>query len=313
MNNRCLYCYKELTGQVDFHHLCSMAFFGTKEAPELPYSLDQMLGLAKYVVEHSVSVPGVQAKLSMSLIKEVQQRENNRLTVVGALGGNYIFKPPNNDFREMPQNEHATMRIAEAMGLRVVPSSLIRLQSGELSYITKRIDRTPEGSKIHMLDMFQLTDAYDKYKSSMEKIGKAISMYSDNTLLDLLYLFELTIFSFLTGNNDMHLKNFSLINTNSRWILSPAYDLLNVSILNPKDKEELALPIDGKKKKLKRMHFELFGSSLGLNSKQISGVLNRYQASLPAVESMINQSFLSIEMKSKYMELYHDRHAVLFL
>ena len=147
----------------------------------------------------------------------------------------------------------------------------------------------------------------------MEKIGKAISMYSDNTLLDLLYLFELTIFSFLTGNNDMHLKNFSLINTNSRWILSPAYDLLNVSILNPKDKEELALPIDGKKKKLKRMHFELFGSSLGLNSKQISGVLNRYQASLPAVESMINQSFLSIEMKSKYMELYHDRHAVLFL
>jgi len=313
MNNRCLYCYKELTGQVDFHHLCSMSFFGTKEAPELPYSLDQMLGLAKYVVEHSVSVPGVQAKLSMSLIKEVQQRENNRLTVVGALGGNYIFKPPNNDFPEMPQNEHATMRIAEAMGLRVVPSSLIRLQSGELSYITKRIDRTPEGSKIHMLDMFQLTDAYDKYKSSMEKIGKAISMYSDNTLLDLLYLFELTIFSFLTGNNDMHLKNFSLINTNSRWILSPAYDLLNVSILNPKDKEELALPIDGKKKKLKRMHFELFGSSLGLNSKQISGVLNRYQASLPAVESMINQSFLSIEMKSKYMELYHDRHAVLFL
>jgi serine/threonine-protein kinase HipA len=313
MNNKCLYCYKELTGQVDFHQVCSMEFFGTKEAPELPYSLDQMLELAKYVVERSVSVPGVQAKLSMSLIKEVQQRNKNRLTVVGALGGNYIFKPPNNDFPDMPQNEHATMRIAEAMGLRVVPSSLIRLQSGELSYITKRIDRTPEGSKIHMLDMFQLTDAYDKYKSSMERIGKAISMYSDNTLLDLLYLFELTIFSFLTGNNDMHLKNFSLISTNSRWILSPAYDLLNVSLLNPKDKEELALPIDGKKKKLKRMHFELFGSSLGLNSKQISGVLNRYQASLPAVESMINQSFLSIEMKSKYSELYHDRHAILFL
>ncbi|PKP33304.1 MAG: phosphatidylinositol kinase [Bacteroidetes bacterium HGW-Bacteroidetes-16] len=312
MNNRCLYCYKELNDGLDFHRNCSMEFFGTKEVPELPYSLDQMSELAKNVVERSVSVPGVQAKLSLSLIKEAQ-RKNNRLTVVGALGGNYIFKPPNNDYPEMPQNEHATMRLAEAMGLKVVPSSLIRLQSGELSYITKRIDRTPEGVKIHMLDMFQLTEAYDKYKSSMEKIGKAISKYSDNTLLDLLYFFELTIFSFLTGNNDMHLKNFSLINSSFGWILSPAYDLLNVSVLNPKDKEELALPIDGKKNKLKRMHFELFGSSLGLNSKQISGVFNRYQEHSPIVESIIDQSFLSIEMKSKYLKLFHDRHAVLFL
>jgi len=312
MNNRCLYCYKQINDGLDFHHNCSMEFFGTKEAPELPYSLGQMSELAKNVVERSVSVPGVQAKLALSLIKEAQ-RKNNRLTVIGALGGNYLFKPPNNDYPEMPQNEHVTMRLAEAMGLKVVPSSLIKLQSGELSYITKRVDRTPEGGKIHMLDMFQLTEAYDKYKSSMEKIGKAISMYSDNTLLDLLYFFELTIFSFLTGNNDMHLKNFSLINTSFGWILSPAYDLLNVSILNPKDKEELALPIDGKKNKLKRRHFELFGSSLGLNSKQITGALNRYQANLPIVESIINQSFLSSEMKSKYLELYHERHAILFL
>ncbi len=249
MTNKCLYCYKELGGDADFHTKCSMEFFGTKEAPKLPYSLDQMSELAKNVVERSISAPGVQAKLSMSLIKEAQQK-NNRLTVVGALGGNYIFKPPNNDFPEMPQNEHATMRIAEAMGIRVVPSSLIRLQSGELSYITKRIDRTLEGSKIHMLDMFQHTEAYDKYKSSMEKVGKAISKYSDNTLLDLLYFFELSVFSFLIGNNDMHLKNFSLINTNFGWALSPSSDLLNVAILNPEDKEELALPINGKKKKL---------------------------------------------------------------
>lgn len=311
MINRCLYCYKELTDRVDFHQKCSMDFFGTVDAPELPYSLGQMEELAKNVVERSVSVPGVQAKLSMSLIKEVQQK-NTRLTVVGALGGNYIFKPPNNDFPEMPQNEHATMRIAEAMGIRVVPSSLIRLQSGELSYITKRIDRTMEGNKIHMLDMFQLIEAYDKYKSSMEKIGKAITMYSDNTLLDKLYFFELAIFSFLTGNNDMHLKNFSLINTNFGWILSPAYDLLNVTILNPKDKEELALPIDGKKKKLKQIHFELFGSSLGLTSKQISGVFNRYQTNLHTVESIIAHSFLSVEMQTKYLELYNDRYMTLF-
>src|SRR5690606_34491733 len=126
------------------------------------------------------------------------------LTVVGALGGNYIFKPPSEFFPEMPENEHVTMRIAEAFGINTVQSSLIRLQSGELSYITKRIDRTPEGKKIHMIDMFQITESFDKYKSSMEKVGKALGAYSSKPLLDKLYFLELALFSFITGNNDMH-------------------------------------------------------------------------------------------------------------
>ena len=111
----------------------------------------------------------------------------------------------------MPENEHVTMRIAEeAFAMRTVPSSLIRLASGELAYITKRIDRTSDGEKIHMLDMFQILEAFDKYKSSMERVGKAITAYSSSTLLDQSYFFELTLFSYLTGNNDMHLKNFSM-------------------------------------------------------------------------------------------------------
>jgi serine/threonine-protein kinase HipA len=141
----------------------------------------------------------------------------------------------------MPQNEHLTMRIAEAFGIRVVPSSLIRLASGELAYITRRVDRKGEGEKIHMIDMFQITEAFDKYKSSMERIGKSLNNYSYNPMLDMVFFYELTLFSFLTGNNDMHLKNFSMIESASGWILSPAYDLLNVSIINPDDNEELAL------------------------------------------------------------------------
>lgn len=140
------------------------------------------------------------------------------------------------------------MRIAKAFGIQTVPSSLIKLASGELSYITKRIDRTIDAQKIHMLDMFQITEAFDKYKSSMEKIGNALNDYSDNTVLDKVFFFELALFSFLTGNNDMHLKNFSIIRSSSGWILSPAYDLLNVAIINPEDKEELALTIEGKKR-----------------------------------------------------------------
>jgi len=200
MKNKCLYCYQVLTVETDFHEKCSLIFFGTKQAPKLEYTLDQMADLAKNVVERSVSVPGVQPKLSMSFN---EGKRDQRLTVVGALGGNYIFKPPSLEYPEMPENEHLTMRLAELLKIKTVPSSLIRLKSGELSYITKRIDRTDDGKKIHMLDMFQITEAFDKYKSSMEKIGNALGKFSSNTQLDKLFFFELTLFSYLTGNNDM--------------------------------------------------------------------------------------------------------------
>ncbi len=300
-----------MNGEVDFHQKCSLEFFGSKIPPQVPYTFNQMKDLAKEIVDRRVSVPGVQAKLSMSVINNAIKKDA-RLTVVGTLGGNYIFKPPNNDYPEMPQNEHATMRMAEAVGIKVVPSSLIKLQSGELSYITKRIDRSEDGSKIHMLDMFQLTEAFDKYKSSMEKIGKAIDMYSANTVLDKLYFLELSLFSFLTGNNDMHLKNFSLINTNYGWILSPAYDLLNVTILNPDDNEEMALPILGKKKKLQHKHFEQLGISMGLTSKQITSMFNRFLVNKDSLITVINQSFLSKEMKIKYLQLLSERYNIIF-
>jgi serine/threonine-protein kinase HipA len=103
-----------------------MEFFGTPSPPEIEYSLDQMDELAKNVVERSVAVPGVQPKLSMTLVKETKENSDARLTVVGALGGHYIFKPPSDKFPEMPENEHVTMRMAEEFGIKVVPSSFIR-------------------------------------------------------------------------------------------------------------------------------------------------------------------------------------------
>jgi len=306
--NNCLYCYKALTNETDFHEKCALEFFGTKEVPKIPYSLEDMGALAQHVVERSITVPGVQPKLSMSLEKNAATKENPRLTVVGALGGHYIFKPPTPQFREMPENEHLTMRIAEAFGLNVVPSSLIRLASGELAYITKRIDRTSEGEKIHMLDLFQVTEAYDKYKGSMEKVGKAIGQYSTNTLLDKIFFFELTLFSFLTGNNDMHLKNFSLIESVSGWILAPAYDLLNVSIVLPEDTEELALTLAGKKRKLQKEHFEKLGQLLALTDKQIKGVFKRMFKNKMKANQLINASFLSDEMKTAYKTVLEKRY-----
>ncbi len=313
MENKCLYCYEPITAGADFHEKCSMNFFGTVVPPTIPYSINQMAELAKSVVERSISVPGIQPKLSMSLLKQTKEKADTRLTVVGALGGQYIFKPPFDQFPEIPENEHVTIRIAEVYGIHVVPSSLIRLASGELSYITKRVDRTDKGEKIHMLDMFQITEATDKYKSSMEKVGKALQNYSDNPMLDKIFFFEISVFGFLTGNNDMHLKNFSMIESASGWVLAPAYDLLNVAIVNPNDTEELALSIEGRKKKLVKEHFERFGKGLELSDKQIQGVFKRMQKYKPKAIEWIDKSFLSEKMKTAYKNTLETRYKQLNL
>lgn len=292
----------------DFHEKCSRDFFGTSSQPTLEYSLDQMDELAKKVVEQSVTIPGMQPKLSMTLVQKAKDKSDTRLTIVGTMGGQYIFKPPTNGYPEMPENEHVTMRIAEAFHIRVVPPSLIRLASGELSYLTRRVDRTENGEKIHMIDMFQITEAFDKYKSSMEKVGKAIDRFSENTLLDKIFFFELALFCFLTGNNDMHLKNFSMIESPSGWVLSPAYDLLNVAVLLPEDMEELALTLSGKKRKLSRSHFEQFGTGLGLTDKQIIGALDRMLKNKSNALDLIEKSFLSDKMKDAYKSVLEEKY-----
>ncbi len=308
MSKKCLYCYQEMDTETDFHASCSARFFGSSQPPILDYTMDEMAELAKEVVESSVTVPGVQPKLSLGFIKDVlQDGSKGRLTVMGALGGNYILKPQNDTFPQMPENEHLTMRMAEICGISVVPSSLIRLKSGELSYITKRIDRTETGEKIHMLDMFQILEAFDKYKNSMEKVGKEVAEQSSNTLMDLLRLFELALFSYITGNNDMHLKNFSLILNNEEWLLSPAYDLLNVNLHLPEDNEETALTLNGKKRKLTKSDFINLGLKFQLTEKQILNTFKRFVKVEKKMKQEIKRSFLSQENQERYMDLLENR------
>lgn len=308
--NKCLYCYQEVESG-DFHKKCSLLFFGTETPPVLEYSLSEMNALAKEVIERSIAVPGVQPKLSMSVLSEALSPQ--RLTVVGALGGNYIFKPPTSEYIEMPGNEHFTMRVAELFSIRTVPSTLIRLQSGELAYLTKRIDRREDDTKIHMLDMFQITEAVDKYKSSMEKVSRALTAFTSNTGYDILQLFEWTLFSFLFGNNDMHLKNFSMIKSTHGWELAPAYDLLNVSVLNPKDKEELALTMNGKKSRLKMKDFQQFSQHLGLTKKQENVVYKRFTTQLPNMKGLLAISFLSAPIRKEYLAVVLKRYQQLDL
>lgn len=311
--HRCLFCYKELEDEViaDFHPLCIRIFFGTDEAPELPYQQNELEKLARQIVELSVTVPGVQPKLSLGFIKSVlADRKHGRLTILDALEGIFILKPQNMHYSQMPENEHLSMKLAELFKIEVVPSSMIRLASGEFCYITKRIDRKGDGSKIHMIDFLQIMELEDKYRGTMESLGNKIGELSVNTLLDKQRFFELTLFNFIIGNNDMHLKNFSMILSDIGWVLSPAYDLLNVKIILPGDKEDIALMLGGKKKFFNKEYFDRFATGLKMNKKQINFVYNKLGKWLPEALELINISFLSEENKKAYIKLITERVAL---
>lgn len=308
--SKCLYCYKELESinEGDFHSDCSKLFFGTKKAPTLPYRMADMEKLAKEAAELSITIPGVQPKLSLGWIKnELKKGNNGRLTLMDVLDGQYILKPQNENFSQMPENEHLSMKLAVLFKINIAPASLIRLASGELCFITKRIDRNDDGSKNHMIDFMQILELEDKYKGTMETLGKTIGELSVNTLLDKLRFFELAVFNFVIGNNDMHLKNFSMWLTTIGWELSPAYDLLNVKIILPKDKEDTALLLGGKKENFNKAYFNQFGTVLNLNDKQINGVYKRLEKWLPLAIQLIDQSFLSPVNKTNYKKLITKR------
>ena len=271
----------------------------------MEYRHEDLDRLAEQIIRSQTSLTGVQPKLSLNLNKH---EGSSRLTIVG-LWGDYIFKPQTEDYPQLPENEDLTMHLAEAVRISVVPHSLIRLADGRLGYITKRIDRTKNGQKIDMEDMCQLTlhPTEYKYKGSYEQIAKAIAQYSSTPKLDLTNYMLLLLFCFVTGNNDMHLKNFSLYRPSADYKLTPAYDLLNVAIANPKVPEELALPLSGRKTKLRMIDFLNAAKTMGLEENVLLHLIASLQKALPKWQALIHDSFLSEEMKKSYEELIISR------
>ncbi|MDE5875863.1 MAG: HipA domain-containing protein [Muribaculaceae bacterium] len=296
--NKCLYCYKPLAeGEKDYHKGCARKIFELNSVPELPYTRDNIKELAKEIVTASTTVTGVQAKLSLN-ISRGRNGEPQRFTIVG-LWGRFILKPQTERFENLPENEDLVMHLAEAAGIKTVPHSLIRFADGELCYITRRIDRTKKGEKIAMEDMCQLAERLteDKYKGSYERIAKLIRTHSSAPLLDIVNFWEVVLFSWLIGNADMHLKNFSLFKPKTNYMLTPAYDLLSTTIVMPEDEEELALTLNGKKKKIKREDFEKAMRESGMDEKAIANVFMKFSKALPKWKEVINESFLPIEKR----------------
>ncbi len=301
---KCLYCYKPLKdGEVDYHKACARKIFESTTVPALPYTRANIKELAREIITASTTVTGVQAKLSLD-ISRGHAGESQRFTIVG-LWGRFILKPQTDRFANLPENEDLTMHMAEAAGIKTVPHSLIRFADGELCYITRRVDRTKKGERIAMEDMCQLSERLteDKYKGSYERIAKLIRQYSAAPLLDVVNFWEVVLFSWLTGNADMHLKNFSLFRPIKDYMLTPAYDLLSTALAMPEDDEELALTLNGKKKRIKREDFEKAMSDSGMDKKAITNLFTRFSKAIPKWHELIGMSFLSDDLQ----KTYHDK------
>ena len=306
---KCLFCYKELAdNEIDFHSSCSRKIFGATTAPELPYTRDNLTELAKQVVRSQTTLTGVQAKLSLD-IKKGGRNEAERFSIVG-LWGRYILKPQTERFANLPELEDLTMHLAEIAKIQVVPHSLIRFSDGELCYITRRIDRTENGEKLAMEDMCQLTERLTehKYKGSYEQIAKVIQKYSSVPKLDLVNYWEQVVFSWITGNADMHLKNFSLYSkVDHLYNLTPAYDMLSTALVMPEDIEELALTLNGKKRKIRKSDFEISMRASELEEKVIGNIFNKFLKVKDKWFDFIDISFLPDEMKIAYKDIITNR------
>lgn len=314
-SNQCLCCFEKLNeGESLYHKQCSIHLFETEEQPKLEFGQRDLEKLATEFLTQHIAVTGVQKKLSLELYSDSKSRKS-RFTIAGALGGGYILKPPTNEYPFMPEIECLTMAIAGKCGIQVAPHGLIMLQDKSIAYITKRFDRI-RGRKLACEDLCQLSELLtaQKYNSSAERTGKIIKKFSSFPGDDLFRYFELTVFCFLTGNADMHLKNFSLL-TNERGDirLSPAYDLLSTRLLIPayEDNEELVLSVNGKKSNVKRKDFIVLAENLKIPLKSANYTMDSLLAKKSEFVRLIEKSFLPITLKESYVEIVHRRMEII--
>lgn len=299
----CLFCYKPVE-EGEYHSNCSKNFFGTTTVPILELDKAKLDKLAEITVNERLALKGVLPKISLSLNSD---KGNRRLTLVG-LWGDYILKPQSPGYAQMPEVEDLTMHLAKLFKIETAEHTLIKTSTGDLAYLTKRFDRK-KGSKIHVEDLCQLSELLteQKYNGSYERVGKIIKQYATNSGLDSIKYFRLVLFSFLTGNNDMHLKNFSLMHSERGILLSPAYDLLNVNLIYPQDKDDLALTLGGRKRKVKGSDFNQFAMSLGLSDLVRENIYKDFSKQIDKVHHLIESSFLTDEYKERYIQIYESK------
>ncbi|MDD6053952.1 MAG: HipA domain-containing protein [Clostridiales bacterium] len=315
---KCLCCGKEFTPKASieelesgWHKKCVKAFFGSSKLPLLDISEETLKRLADESTNKGFTVPGVQKKLSLHLTEGTSPR----LTLVNYPTG-YILKPQTEEYETQPEAEYLVMQMAKLVGIKTVPFALIKMNGqGELAYITKRIDRVNADGKMQMLameDFCQLEERLteDKYKGSYERCAKVIKKYSSMAIFDLTELYLRLVFSFVIGNSDMHLKNFSMIEKaegSGEYVLSSAYDLLPVNAIMPEDEEEFALTMCKKKRKIRRKDFLTFAEEIGIEKRSAEKLLVKVIKAKETLLSMTDESYLSELMKERLVKLIENR------
>lgn len=312
--SRCLCCGKELRTETahDWHNSCIKNFFGTSKFPDIDVSKEVLNQIAIDNTNKGFTVPGVQKKLSLHLSHD----DNPRLTLVNYPTG-YILKPQTDEYTALPEMEYLVMQMAEVSGIKTVPYALLRLpsQDNSFAYITKRIDRVND-QMLAMEDFCQLDGRLteDKYRGSYERCGKIISKYSSASGLDMTELYLRIVFSFAVGNSDMHLKNFSLIETtekNQKYVLSAAYDMLSTNVVIPADQEQLALTINGKKQNIRRKDFFVFAKTIGITEKSAEKMIDKIVKLKDKYITMCQESYLPNDMKTAFETLIEQRIDIL--
>lgn len=285
------------------------SFFATTSMPVIDLTKEQLQELAEQSVNNRFTITGVQKKLSLNL----ERGRANRLTLINYPAG-YILKPQTDEYKHMPEAEDVAMDIAASAGIKVVPHGLIKLD-GEWAYITKRIDRRfdkDHADKLAMEDLCQLSGRMteDKYKGSYEKCVEIIKQYSWRSGYDCTEFFMRVLISYLIGNSDMHLKNFSLIETepgNREFVLTPAYDMLPVKLFLTGDDEDLALTLNGKKSRFRRRDFLLLAEKCGINEKTANRIIDTTFSRMDKYMKIIVNSELPIDMQDAMISLMRKR------
>lgn len=312
----CLCCGKPLRtpNETSWHKACIKRFFGTTKLPEIEIDDKTLNLLATETTNKGFTVPGVQKKLSLHLVSDSNKP---RLTLVNYPTG-YILKPQVAEFEALPESEQLIMTMADMAGISTVPHALIKGNKG-LAYITKRVDRNLTGDKVEMLAMedfcqldLRLTE--DKYRGSYERCAKIIKQYSSRVGIDMAEFYIRLVFCFIVGNSDMHLKNFSLIETaegSGEYVLSPAYDLLPVNANMPADKEQFALAMNGKKTNIRKGDFLKFADTCGISRQTAEKLIENLVKLTSKWIAMCDKSLLPDDLKDRLRKIIAERSEVL--
>ena len=312
----CLCCGNLLSEnyQSHWHNRCIKKFFGTSVLPDIKIDDDTLKRLASETSSRGFTVPGVQKKLSLHLF---EADDTPRLTLVNYPTG-YILKPQVKEYEALPESEHLVMSMAEMAGIITVPHGLIDGNMGR-AYITKRIDRVIKKDSVKKLAMedfcqldLRLTD--DKYRGSYERCAKLIKKYSSRIGIDMTEFYVRLVFSFIVGNSDMHLKNFSLIETDvasTEYVLSPAYDLLPVNANLPSDTEQFALTMNEKKTNIRKKDFLIFADSCDITRQAAEKIIKKLVSMEGKFITACEDSLLPDTLKERLIKIIRERVAVL--